>query len=147
MHQTQYRQKTILDLLAGRQVRSQEELQALLEERGISATQATLSRDLKTLRIGKVQGEGYVLPRSATRKPAPADLSAGIISLQFSGNLAIAKTAPGFANAVATVVDGFHTEGILGTIAGDDTVLIVLSEGTSAASTLEGLGKLFPSIK
>ena len=141
---TKIRQQAILDIIQAGSVFSQEELALRLKDAGISSTQATLSRDLKALRISKVPGEGYVTP--ASRKTMAADLSSGIVRVQFSGQLGVIKTLPGMANAVAILIDHQVLFPIIGTIAGDDTILLILRAGSSAEDTLDALVPLFPEI-
>ena len=124
---------------------SQEELANRLKEAGIPSTQATLSRDLKALRISKVSGVGYVVPSPV--RPFPTDLSSGVVRIQFSGNLAVVKTRPGMANAVASLIDHQPVFPVIGSVAGDDTILLVLRFGTTLDDVLDALVPLFPEIK
>ncbi|MBQ6762927.1 MAG: ArgR family transcriptional regulator [Bacteroidales bacterium] len=142
---TKIRQQAILDIIQAGSVFSQEELSLRLKDAGISSTQATLSRDLKALRISKVPGEGYVTP--ASRKTMAADLSSGIVRIQFSGQLGVIKTLPGMANAVAILIDHQVLFPVIGTIAGDDTILLILRAGSSTDDALDALVPLFPEIK
>ena len=142
---TKIRQQAILEIIQSGPVYSQDELALRLREQGISSTQATLSRDLKSLKISKVPGEGYVIP--ARGRAMSADFSTGILRILFSGNLAVIRTRPGLANAVAIVIDGQMIFPVLGTIAGDDTILLILREGTSPNEVLDALTPLFPEIK
>ena len=104
-----------------------------------------LSTFLKALKISKVPGEGYVIPnRSRTLAP---DFSTGILRILFSGNLAVIRTRPGLANAVAIVIDSQMVFPVLGTIAGDDTILLILRDGSSPNEVLDALTPLFPEIK
>ena len=142
---TRIRQEAILDIIQARPVFSQEELALRLADAGIPATQATLSRDLKALKISKIPGEGYVVP---PRNFGPAtDLSAGILRIQFSGNLAVIRTRPGLANAVAVLIDHQAVFPVIGTIAGDDTILLVLKADAAPERVLDALTPLFPEIK
>ena len=142
---TKIRQQAILDIIQAGPVFSQEELAARLREEGIASTQATLSRDLKALRISKVPGEGYVVPSRG--RSLSADFSAGILRIQFSGQLAVIRTRPGLANAVAVLIDNQMVFPVIGTIAGDDTILLIVREGSSADDVLDALTPLFPEIK
>lgn len=139
------RQQVILEIIQAGPVYSQEELANRLKEAGIPSTQATLSRDLKALRISKVSGVGYVVP--APVRSFSTDLSSGAIRIQFSGNLAVIKTRPGMANAVAALIDHQLVFPVIGTIAGDDTILLVLRYGASQDDVLDALVPLFPEIK
>ena len=142
---TRLRQQAILDIIQAGPVFSQDELAARLREEGISSTQATLSRDLKALRISKVPGEGYVVPSRG--RNLSADFSSGILRIQFSGQLGIIRTRPGLANAVAVLIDNHMVFPVLGTIAGDDTILLILREGSSPEGVLDALSPLLPDIK
>ena len=142
---TKNRQQAILNIIQSGPVFSQEELSLRLQEAGIPSTQATLSRDLKTLKISKVPGEGYVLP---TRNRAlSTDLSAGILRIQFSGQLGVIRTRPGLANAIAILIDHQPVFPVIGTIAGDDTILLILRLGATREDVIEALTPLFPEIK
>lgn len=126
----------IRSIVRGHTVQNQDELQKLLVLQGINVTQATLSRDLRELGIVKVQVAGrgycYALPNQGT--PAPVSPQARrftvetIKSVEFSGNQGVIKTYPGFAGAVASVIDDNVHSGIMGTIAGDDAILVILRE-------------------
>ena len=142
---TKIRQQAILDIIQAGPVFSQDELAARLREAGISSTQATLSRDLKALRISKVPGEGYVVP--ARGRSLSVDFTSGILRIQFSANLGVIRTRPGLANAVAVLIDNHMVHSVLGTIAGDDTILLILREGSTPEVVLDGLTPLFPEIK
>ena len=141
---TKIRQQAILDIVQAGPVFSQEELAARLKEEGITSTQATLSRDLKALRISKVPGEGYVVP--ARGRSLSADFTSGILRIQFSANLGVLRTRPGLANAVAVLIDTHVAGPVLGTIAGDDTILLILREGSTPEGVLDALATLFPEI-
>lgn len=144
---TKVRQQAILDIIQARPVFNQEELAGRLKEAGIAATQATLSRDLRALKITKVPGEGYVSSAHSRRTALVTDFSSGILRIQFSGQLGIIKTLPGLANAVASLIDHQPDLPVIGTIAGDDTILLVLRAGSSPEASLEALTPLFPEIK
>ncbi len=131
-------------IVSGQDVHTQDELLNLLIEDGYQVTQATLSRDLKRMKISKVANAYgdylYVLPNHAVMKHAPSqDQSVqtnsvskpryGFLSLKFTGNMAVIKTCPGYASGLAYDIDTQNFPDILGTIAGDDTLLIILAEG------------------
>ena len=142
---TKLRQQAILDIIQAGPVYSQDELAIRLREEGISSTQATLSRDLKARRISKVPGEGYVVP--AQGRSLSADFTSGILRIQFSGNLGVIRTRPGLANAVAILIDNHLVFPVIGTIAGDDTILLILRDGATHEDALDALTPLFPEIK
>src|SRR5512138_3142250 len=117
-------------ILETRRVCSQEDLQEVLQGEGFLVTQATLSRDLKYLKVGKVpdgQG-GYVYAfhdggnRAGSEKSLVQDFMRGYLSMEFTGAMAVIKTLPGHANSVAFALDNLQVEKVLGTIAGDDTI-------------------------
>ncbi len=145
MQNQQTRHKALIQIISQETVYSQEELQEKLRKQGIETTQATLSRDLKALHIMKVPGEGYRLPQPGTRFLTGTE-SASIISLEFSGQMAVIKTHPGFAPAVAARIDHRPCASILGTLAGDDTILLVLRQGFSPEDTLGHLKTIIPNI-
>ncbi len=133
MQNTQQRQKTILSILSNRQVNGQQELCDLLEKEGIKVTQGTLSRDLKALGVSKAPGQGYVVPAQSPRTPP----GVSIVSVEFSSQVCVVKTQPGFASALAALIDRKGIPGLMGTLAGDDTILLVLREAADKISILE----------
>ncbi len=147
---------TIKQLIGSRKISSQEELVSLLEEEGYKITQATLSRDLKYLKVAKVPdvetGYKYVIPEAAQKTE---DLThrneefpvSGVESIEFSGQMAILKTRPGFANGIASVIDSHGPYEILGTIAGDDTILLISREGVSKTDVINALSLFMPGLK
>lgn len=130
------RRAKIAALLADRSVRSQGELLTLLADAGIEVTQATLSRDLEALGAVKVRaGRGlvYAVPGAS---PSPVEqvpsrlrrlLEELLVTAEASGNLVVLRTPPGAANHLASTIDASHLTDVLGTIAGDDTILLVTS--------------------
>ena len=125
-------------IISSKEVGSQEELLQELNREGFELTQATLSRDLKQLKVAKAASMNgkyvYVLPNNIMYKRS-TDQSAGemlrnngFISLQFSGNIAVIRTRPGYASSMAYDIDNNEFSEILGTIAGDDTIMLVLRE-------------------
>jgi transcriptional regulator of arginine metabolism len=141
-------------LIAGGKVDSQEMLTELLRREGFSATQATLSRDLKALGIGKVPtasgGYTYALPEREAKPASDAtfvqDFMRGYVSLEFSGALGLIKTLPGHASSVAFALDNLRIRELLGTIAGDDTILVVPRGGVSRPKVLSALRSRIPGI-
>ena len=125
------RQHAILVLIRTHRVTSQNELKDLLEARGFGVTQATLSRDLRDLRLVKVPGaEGgghYTLPEEWEHSPPLESLLPTLfISAEGTGNLLVVRTLTGGAQAVALGIDWEEWPEVLGTIAGDDTILLIL---------------------
>ena len=153
MYDKNSRQNTIKELVKAGMVHSQEELQELLNERGFAATQATLSRDMKALGIVKMHdpdfGYSYRIPYSSgsSSSSSPNSVSAeGVLSIEFSGSLAVIKTRPGFANVVGAILDASHMPALMGTIAGDDTVLLVLRDSFTRTEVLDALALILPGI-
>jgi transcriptional regulator of arginine metabolism len=129
-------------------------LQFLCEE-GFTVTQATLSRDLKYLKVGKVpDGRGgyiYTFSDSASKvgsdKSLVDDFRMGFISLEFSGNQGVVKTLPGHANSVAFAIDNLDIREVLGTIAGDDTILLIPRDGVSRNQMFQALQDHIPGLE
>ena len=140
------RQARIVELLSANAVRSQTELAALLSEEGIETTQATLSRDLEELGAMKLRaayggGGVYVVPEDGspvrgvfggTDRVARL-LSELLVSTDASGNLAVLRTPPGAAHYLASALDRASLPDVVGTIAGDDTILVIAREPTTGA--------------
>jgi len=135
---------------------SQEELLVELKQKGFDLTQATLSRDLKMLQVAKVphHARGYVYAISdAVRAMSTSEqnrsnyLADGFRDLQFSGTLAVLSTLPGYASSIASVIDNANRWEILGTIAGDDTILIIQKEGISKMDLINALITIMPNLK
>lgn len=143
MQKSTLRRKTLLEVLEQNAIFSQEQLQEQLHLKGIETTQATLSRDLKALQVVKTPSEGYRLPQQKTGLAPQAN---GILSIEFSGQNAVVKTQPGFAPAVAARIDRRPCVSIMGTLAGDDTILLVLREGFSPDDVLANLKTIIPDI-
>jgi transcriptional regulator of arginine metabolism len=145
------RQQTIARLIEQHQVTNQPQLVELLEAEGISATQATVSRDLEDLGAVKVRVPGgatvYAVPEFAPERVAPLDqlrrvMGEWVAEVTFSANLVIVRTPPGCAHVVASALDRSSLEGLLGTVAGDDTMMCVATEelgGAALAAMLRDL--------
>lgn len=149
MNQKTQRLATIRKIIRSEMIGSQEELIARLDECGIKITQSTLSRDLKFMNVAKVphknKGYIYVLPNAAQHESnISSNISDNITSLTFSGNLGILKTKSGYASAISVPIDNIDCPAILGTIAGDNTVLIVLREDANRNQVVEALLHIFP---
>lgn len=122
----------IMEIIGNHQVSTQEELCELLSQQGYDVTQATVSRDIKELKLIKVpdeQGYHYALPEMAGPRVSQDRMRRtfrdAVISIDCSENLVVIRTLPGTANAVASTIDGADHEDILGSLAGDDTILVV----------------------
>ncbi|HYC94795.1 MAG TPA: arginine repressor [Sphingomicrobium sp.] len=132
------RQRMIADWLRELRVGSQEELVARLSLEGITATQATVSRDLLELGAVKLKREGtirYVMPDQVEPGHAAAKLdrllAEWVDAIMPAGNILVLKTPPGSANLVANALDAAGLEEVAGTIAGDDTIFVALADGTN----------------
>lgn len=133
-------------------ISSQEELIARLEENGVQITQSTLSRDLKFMHVAKVphkaKGYIYVLPNSTSNDMhVSTNVSDNITDIAFSGNMCVITTKPGYASAISVPIDSRGISEVLGTIAGDNTILLILREGFDMEALMEQLYNLFPSIR
>ena len=148
------RRRAVRELIAGGNIGSQEQLLQRLLARGHRTTQATLSRDLKALKVGKLpDGRGgytYAFRDQLDQAGSDSNLQSvfmhGYRSIAFSGNLAVVHTLPGHGASVAFALDKLQVEGIIGTVAGDDTILAVLAEGTTPAAARRALRRSIPGI-
>ena len=136
------RMEALKMLISSMELGSQEEVLRALEKEGFKLTQATLSRDLKQLKVAKAASMNgkyvYVLPNETMYKRVltPGNIremmtTSGFISINFSGNMGVIRTRPGYASAIAWNIDSSDIPQILGSIAGDDTIFIVIREGVS----------------
>lgn len=148
------RLRAISKILEERKVKSQEELLLHLKGEGFRITQATLSRDLKNLGVSKRpdQKGGYVYsPGSGNAgRDVTGELQAilrGFLWMAFSGDHGLIRTLPGFASSVASGLDNLALREILGTIAGDDTILVVPGDGVSRGELAKALVTRIPALK
>lgn len=141
-------------IIAGQRISSQDELLKQLRSIGYECTQTTLSRDLKELEVSKeviASGECvYVLPDSPLRSQNDVScgvpLNGGVMSVAFSANIAVVKTRPGYAGGIAQDIDCNRFESVLGTVAGYDTILLVVKEGYAKDDVLAQLRCIIPEI-
>ena len=142
------RQGIIREVIKEHRVANQEELAEILVGRGMEVAQATLSRDIKEMKISKLHDEsGYYYSLAVPSFPVRTDNTSEIIdSVEFSGQMAVVKTLPGHANMVGAIIDSGSLKEIAGTIAGDDTLLLVIREGYSRDDLIKALGKIVPQI-
>ena len=151
------RLKLILEIIRSQQVGCQEELVKILAEKGFGVTQATLSRDLKTLHVTKMATDNgsyvYIIPNSnqvrdtiltVNQGPVSPNNTVGFVSLSFSGCMAVIKTRNGYASGLAYDIDMSRPPEILGTIAGADTVFAVIREGVSHDQAMQVLQRFIP---
>jgi transcriptional regulator of arginine metabolism len=148
----------IKKIISSMKIGTQDELLSVLMEKGFKLTQATLSRDLKFLKIGKVsdvkKGYIYFLPDAVENsKMKDTNSSAdnfpinGFISLKFSNNLGVMRTKAGYASSIASYIDMRAPFEILGTIAGDDTILIIPVEGARPKNIKNALVMIIPELE
>lgn len=144
---TKARRREIRSLLSATTVASQNALQHLLAERGFDVTQATISRDLDAVGAERIRQDGHVRYRIGHDRgvagPATVALSDAVDEfvegMETSGNLIVLKVPPGAAQFVASRIDAATLDGVLGTIAGDDTILVVADDRVTPATVLQRL--------
>ena len=145
-------------LISSKELGSQEEVLKALEMEGFQITQATLSRDMKQLKVAKAASMNgkyvYVLPNETMYKRVskPSTVkemmqTSGLLSINFSGNMVVIKTRPGYASSIAYNIDSSDIPQILGTIAGDDTIFMVKGVGVTNEEVIEGLRHVLPNIE
>lgn len=149
------RLKTVRKLIKNNRIESQEDLLGHLQKEGFEVTQATLSRDLKLLKVGKVSdghsGYVYTLPDEDERRENEQiyiqDILRGYVSIDFSGNIVVIKTFGGHADAVSNALDALNFEEVLGTVAGDNCIFACLKEGITGEQFLSILKARIPEIE
>ena len=145
-------------IISSQELGSQDELLEALKREGFKLTQATLSRDLKQLKVAKAASMRgtyvYVLPNDTLYKrvTTPHTLREmmqvpGFRSINFSGNMGVIKTRPGYASSIAYNIDNNHINQILGTIAGDDTIFIVIKQGVTQEEVVSALSEVVPNMR
>ena len=135
------RQAILLEIIEQQAVETQEQLLQQLQESGFNTTQATISRDIKQLRIIKELGPGGTYRYSATAKPVEHAFSSKlniifsqcVTSVDYAQNIIVIKTLPGLAQAACSALDKLDISEVLGTLGGDDTCMVVLRDAASAA--------------
>lgn len=149
----------IKKIISSEVISNQDDLQLRLLSMGMEVTQATLSRDLKSLQVIKVSdakvGYAYRLPNYDLHPSVPGEvnptrlnlLADGVLGIEFSGNLGVIKTLPGFAPSTALAIDESGCSEIIGTIAGDDTILLVLRDGIGKNDVIRALVGIMPKLE
>lgn len=151
------RMETLKMLISSQELSSQEEVLQALAKEGYKLTQATLSRDLKQLKVAKAASMNgkyvYVLPNETMYKRVSNPLSVremmmspGFLSINFSGNMVVIKTRPGYASSIAYNIDNSDIPEILGTIAGDDTIFLVKKDGANEDDIISSLSQIIPEL-
>lgn len=138
------RHAAILEIVEKQDVQTQEDLAMALKDQGIHVTQATVSRDIKELRLFKVMADngGYRYAPVDKTSQGVTDrflriFSEAVVSINASNNLVVIKTLTGSANSAAEAVDALHWSEILGSVAGDNTILVVLRENVNTQDVLK----------
>jgi len=140
------RRQAILAAIATRRIETQEQMVEALHEQGIEASQASVSRDIKMLRLVKVDGRWTAPPQELpTRDPFEERIAGRLLSVAPAGDhLLVLKTPPGEAQGVALAFDGLHPEGVVGTVAGDDTIFIAVIDAKAGGEVAKRLRALIP---
>ena len=145
------RQSVIMEIINERDIETQNQLMAALAERGVKSTQATLSRDIRDMRLVKELGPKGNYRYVAASKQETPDLDIRlkkifkecVISCDIAQNLIVIKTLPGLASGACSTLDGMEVDGLVGTIAGDDTAFIAMKDNSSANSFYKEIEQLF----
>ncbi len=146
----QKRQRAILELIEKEEISTQEELTEKLRKLGYKVTQATVSRDIKELKLLKVhsdkKGNKYSHVSSNLSKNASGSsaklftiITEAVTSVDYANNIVIVRTLQGMAQGVAFAIDNLHEEGIMGSIAGDDTIMVVTKTEENAAKLVNAI--------
>jgi len=146
------RQQAIIELIAKQPVETQEELTSLLNDQGFSTTQATVSRDIRELELTKIplpdgrQAYGLLSAREKeVAKSYQRILNDAIVSMETSGNLLVIKTASGMAMACAAALDDLDLPGLMGSIAGDDTIFCAVREQENGSDVIREIRLMMES--
>lgn len=142
-------------IILDNKIASQEELLESLRKSGFELTQATLSRDLKEIRVGKladsVRGSVYVLHEQLNNSNRQSNVPSipvnSVLTVVFSYHLCVVRTFPSFASTIANYIDSSQLAEIAGTVAGDDTILVIPREGYSQKEILKALGSVIPDLE
>ena len=134
------RQEKILSIIQSHTITTQEELQSHLQEAGFHATQATISRDIKELRLVKeLTGTGSYRYAQSDRKVSAASdtrlrniFKEGVVSVDVAQNIVVVRTMPGLASAACSALDAMDIEGMVGSLAGDDTGILIMRDNSFA---------------
>lgn len=155
MKERSTRLKTIKKLIKNNRIESQDELLSHLLKDGFEVTQATLSRDLKLLKVGKISdghsGYVYTLPgedeRNEDEQLFVQDFLRGYVSIEWNATTVVIKTFSGQANSVANAIDSLNIEEILGTVAGDNCIFASLRDGVTGEDFMAALKRHIPNLE
>lgn len=147
------RLSAIRNIITNHKIRSQEELLTRLTELGYELTQATLSRDLKQLKVGRIpsnEGFSYVVSENLISSGTGTKLSPvayGFLGIEFSGNMVVIKTLPAYSHTIADAIDKAEMNEVLGTIAGNDTVFVVVRDRMKPKQIRKAFVEAIPELK
>lgn len=158
MKNKQNRLNAIRIIISNERIGNQDELLKKLYAQGFELTQATLSRDLKQLNVAKTAANDgsyiYILPSNPLYKRLSKDKQAyeskvrsGFVSICYSANIAVIKTRPGYAGGIAYDIDEHELPSVLATVAGDDTILLVIKEGYTHKEVEHHLESIIPEMR
>lgn len=143
------RHKLILDLIEQYEIGTQEELLAMLRDRGYDVTQATVSRDVKELRLIKSQGASGFYKYAVESKKSigytdmfDALFQSAMTKVDYAGNICVIKCSPGLASAACATIDAMNVSEVVGTIAGDDTIFMLCRTDDEAHGVAEALNRM-----
>lgn len=143
------RQSMILEIISQENIETQEQLLSRLQERGITSTQATISRDIKELRLVKeLSGGGYRYASSERKGLADSDarlrniFKEGVTSVDRAQNIVVVRTMPGLASAACSALDSMEIPGMVGSLAGDDTGILIMRDNDAAERFNQEVHKL-----
>ena len=144
------RQEEIVKIIQSMEIETQDQLLEVLRSRGFSTTQATISRDIKELRMVKeLTGSGGYRYAMADRKSSAASdtrlrniFKEGVVSAEVAQNIVVVRTMPGLASAACSALDGMEIEGMVGSLAGDDTGILIMRDNASAQQFVGEIHKL-----
>ena len=145
------RQSVIMEIINERDIETQNQLMAALAERGVKSTQATLSRDIRDMRLVKELGPKGTYRYVAAVKQDTPDLDQrlkkifkeSVVSYDLAQNILVIKTLPGLANGACSALDGMEIDGLVGTLAGDDTAFLAMKDNASAINLYKEIDQLF----
>ena len=144
------RQDEIVKIIQSMEIETQDQLLEVLRSRGFSTTQATISRDIKDLRMVKelTGSGGYRYAMSDRKSSAASDtrlrniFKEGVVSAEVAQNIVVVRTMPGLASAACSALDGMEIEGMVGSLAGDDTGILIMRDNASAQQFVGEIHKL-----
>ncbi len=146
----QRRHRQIIDIINSKLLATQDELAEELRRAGFEVTQATISRDIKELRLVKIPAGAGFYRYTVPRESAPLNMldrlrrlaADSMVSIDSSENLIVVKTLPGTAHAVAAALDGVEWPEVIGTVAGDDTILLIIKPREAVTAIIDRFSKL-----